>query len=151
MHARPDPTADLAARQAELVAALVAGAPDPAGFDRARLAVVRRVLLRNRAGEVAAVWPLLAASLGASWSATFAAFAAARAPAGALREGWDLARELRRGKRLGDAAAVELAEREVAWRYDGGSAPRRRCGPALRRVGRHVVLQVAGHVTHLGG
>ena len=32
VHARPDPAADLAARQAELVAALVAGAPDPAGL-----------------------------------------------------------------------------------------------------------------------
>jgi hypothetical protein len=96
------------------------------------------------------MWPLLVASLGADRSARFAAFAAARAPAGALRDGWDLARELRRDGELTGAAAVELAEREVAWHYDGRSAPRRRRGPAVRHVGRHVVLQVAGRVMHLG-
>jgi len=142
---------DLAARQAELIAALVAGGPDPAGFDADRLAVARRALLRKRAGEVAAAWPLLAASLGVDWPATFTAFAASRAPAGALRDGWDLARELHRRGELGDAAAVELAEREVAWGYDGRSDPRRRCGPAVRRVGGLVVLQVAGRIMHIGG
>ena len=54
----------LAARQAALVAALVAGAPDPPGFDPARLAAARRALLRKRAGEAAKHWPVLAASLG---------------------------------------------------------------------------------------
>ena len=142
---------DLAARQAELVAALVAGGPDPAGFDADRLAVARRALLRKRAGEVAAVWPLLATSPRMDWSATFTAFAASRAPAGALRDGWDLARELHRRSGLGDAAAVELAEREVAWRYDGRGDPRSRCGPAVRWAGGLVVLQLAGRITHLGG
>ena len=47
----------LAARQAALVAALVAGAPDPPGFDPARLAAARRALLRKRAGEAAKHWP----------------------------------------------------------------------------------------------
>ena len=50
----------------------------------------------KRAGEAAAVWPLLAASLGPAWLAAFTDSVARRAPAGALREGWDLARELRR-------------------------------------------------------
>jgi len=142
---------DLAARQAELVAALVAGAPDPAGFDADRLAVARRALLRKRAGEVAAVWPLLAASFGADWPAIFTAYAATRAPAGALRDGWDLARELRGRGTLGHAAVVELAEREGAWRYDGRGDPRRRCGPAVRWTGGLVVLQLAGRIAHLGG
>ena len=46
----PDPAAGLAARQEELVAALVAGGPVPSGFDPGRLAVARRALLRKRAG-----------------------------------------------------------------------------------------------------
>jgi hypothetical protein len=147
VHARPDPTADLAARQAGLVAALVAGGPDPAGFDPDRLAVVRRALLRKRAGEVAAVWPLLAASLGTDWPATFADFAAGRAPAGALRDGWDLARALHRRGRLDDAAAVELAGREVVLRYRDG---RRRRLPAARRCAGGIVVQCGGRMHHLG-
>jgi hypothetical protein len=146
-HARPDPTADLAARQAELVAALVAGGPDPAGFDANRLAVARRALLRKRAGEVAVVWPVLAASVGTAWPATFAAFAADRAPAGALRDGWDLARELHGQRRLRDAATVELAEREVTLRHRDG---RRRRLPRARRCNRGIVVQCGGRVHHLG-
>jgi len=61
-----DTTAGLAARQAELVAALVAGGPVSSGFDPGRLAVTRRAMLRKRAGEAAAAWPLLAASLGSA-------------------------------------------------------------------------------------
>ena len=98
-----DPTVDvrhvggrpLAERQAALVAALVAGASDPPGFDPARLAAARRALLRKRAGEAAKHWPVLAASLGPRWSTAFAAHHAGREPGGALRDGWDLARALR--------------------------------------------------------
>ena len=140
VHARPD----LATRQAELVAALVAGAPDPAGFDRERLAVARRALVRKRAGEVAAVWPLLAASLGPRWHSTVAAHVAGRPPAGALRDGWQLARDLSRCGGLSDAAAVELAEREVTLHHDG----RRRRLPAARRCGGGVVVQIGGRVHH---
>jgi hypothetical protein len=116
--------AALAGRQAALVAALVAGAPDPAGFDPTRLAAVRRALLRKRAGEAAREWPALAVSFGESWAAAFAAHHAGREPMGALRDGWDLARA-RRAELSVDAAA-ELAECEALLRYDGGSAPRRR-------------------------
>ena len=144
VHARSDPAADLAGRQAELVAALVAGAPDPAGFDRDRLAVARRALVRKRAGEVAAAWPLLAASLGPRWHDTVAAHVAGRAPAGALQDGWRLARDLDRCGGLSDAAAVELAEREVTLHHDG----RRRRLPAARRCGGGVVVQIGGRVHH---
>jgi hypothetical protein len=137
---------DLAARQAELVAALVAGGPDPAGFDDDRLAVARRALLRKRAGEAAAVWPLLAASLGSAWLEVFTASVAGRAPAGALRDGWDLARELHRRGELGDAAAVELAERRVGLHPDG----RQRRLPAVRRCASGVVVQLGGRLYHVG-
>jgi hypothetical protein len=144
-HARPDPAAELAARQAELVAALVAGAPDPAGFDRDRLAAARRALVRKRAGEVAAVWPLLAASRGPRWHDTVAAHVAGRAPEGALRDGWDLARDLRLRGELSDTAAVELAEREATLHHDG----RRRLLPAARRCAGGIVVQLGGRVHHL--
>jgi hypothetical protein len=138
---------ELAARQAELVAALVAGGSDPAGFDPEGLAVARRALVRKRAGEAAVAWPVLAASLGGDWPTTFGEFAADRAPAGALHDGWDLARQLHRQRRLGDAAAVELAEREVTLRYRDG---RRRRLPWARSDGRGIVVQCGGRVFRLG-
>ncbi|MGD9530472.1 DUF692 family multinuclear iron-containing protein [Pseudonocardia sp.] len=119
-------TATLAAAQAGLLDALVAGGPDPPGFDPYRLDATRAALLRKRAGEVAVVWPVLAVSLGERWRAAFAAHAAGRPPAGALRDGWDLARALHVANALGPGAAAELADREAAFRYDGASAPRRR-------------------------
>jgi hypothetical protein len=131
----PRPPATLAERQAALVAALVAGAPDPAGFDPARLAATRRALLRKRAGEAGVTWPLLAASLGDRWAPTFAAHHRGREPGGALRDGWDLARALR--AELSADAAAELAEREATLRYDGNSAPRpRRLGRARLALAR---------------
>lgn len=114
----------LAERQAALVAALVAGAPDPPGFDPTRLAATRRALLRKRAGAAATHWPVLAASLGPRWSAAFAAHHACREPGGALRDGWDLARALR--AELTPDAAAELRDRETRWRYDGAHPPRPR-------------------------
>jgi hypothetical protein len=133
----------LADRQAAVVAALVAGAPAPPGFDTHRVRATAAALLRKRTGEVAAAWPLLAAALGADWSASFGAWAAGRPPAGALRDGWDFARFL---DRLPALAAGELAAREVTWHYDGVGPPRRRRGPAWRRAGGAVYLQLAGHL-----
>jgi hypothetical protein len=122
----------LAERQAALVAALVAGAPDPPGFDPARLAATRRALLRKRAGEAAKHWPVLAESLGPRWSAAFAAHHAVHEPGGGLRDGWDLARALRR--ELTADAAAELREREAFWRYDGVEPPRPRRFGRLRHT-----------------
>jgi hypothetical protein len=128
-------SATLAARQAALVAALVAGEPDPTGFDPDRLAATRRALLRKRASEAASAWPVLAASLGHRWSSTFAAHHAGREPGGALRDGWDLAGALR--AELTSDASAELAEREALLRYDGKTAPRpRRLGWARRTLAR---------------
>ncbi|MGW0241402.1 hypothetical protein ACWDXF_12580, partial [Micromonospora chalcea] len=76
---------DLAARQAELVAALVAGGPLPPGFAPAPVEAARRALLRKRAADVARHWPLLAAGLGAHWPATFTAWADGRPSNGSLR------------------------------------------------------------------
>jgi hypothetical protein len=137
---------DLAERQRALVAALVAGAPVPAGFDSRRIEITQQALLRKRAGDVAHHWPLLADSFGAGWPAAFADWAWGRTPQGALRDGWDLARSLRADGRLPGPAAEELAVRDVSWRYDGRSAPRRRRLPAARRPAGLLVVQVSGQV-----
>ncbi|GHJ18142.1 hypothetical protein [Micromonospora sp. AKA38] len=137
---------DLAARQAELVATLVAGGPLPPGFAAAPVEAARRALLRKRAGDVARHWPLLAAGLGADWPAVFVDWAAGRPTNGSLRDGWDLARELRDRGTLPPLGADELTGREAANRYDGRSTPRRRRLPALARTGGAVVVQFAGRV-----
>jgi len=137
---------ELAARQAELVAALVGGAGPPPGFDAARIAATRHALLRKRAGEVARAWPELAFALADGWHAAFADWAAGRAPQGSLRDGWDFARHLATDRRLPPEAAAELAAREVLWHYNGHAAPRRRRLPAVRRIPAGFVVQVAGHV-----
>ncbi|HEX5540477.1 MAG TPA: hypothetical protein VFX60_02770 [Micromonospora sp.] len=137
---------DLAARQADLVAALVADAPVPAGFDPLRVEAARAALLRKRAGGVLRHWPLLAAGLGDVWLSTFTEWARTRPPPGPLRDGWDLARSLAAAGTLPALAAEELAVREAGWRYDGVGEPRRRRLPALQRGGGAIVLQVAGRV-----
>lgn len=133
----------LADQQAALVAALVGAAPPPPGFDPHRLRAARGALLRKRAGEVAAAWPLLAASLGAQWSVEFGRWAHGRPPAGSLRDGWDFA--LTRVA-LTAPAADELALRRARWLYDGERAPRPRRAPALRRGGTLLAVQFGGRV-----
>ncbi|MGH3715495.1 MAG: hypothetical protein ACRDT4_18840 [Micromonosporaceae bacterium] len=136
-------TSDLAARQAALVAALVAVGDPPPGFDQAKLRVAAAALLRKRAGVVAGAWPLLAAGCD-DWPAGFVAWAHGRVPEGGLRDGWDYARHLRTSGGLPDLAAIELATREALLRYDGVHPPCPRRLPAVRRVGRTVVLGVSG-------
>lgn len=145
--AGPPPTAGtLAARQAELVAALVAGGSLPPGFAPAPVEAARRALLRKRAGHVARHWPLLAAGLGPEWAATFAGWAADRPTNGPLRDGWDLARHLRDRGTLPPLGAEELATREATARYDGRTTPRPRRLPTLARTGGAVAVQLAGRV-----
>lgn len=134
----------LAARQAALVAALVATGKLPDGIDEARLAIVRQALLRKRAGEVATTWPLLAASMGPAWIPSFAQWAAGRPPQGSLRDGWDLARDLAAAGELAPLGRDELAARDVIWRYNGRRAPHRRWLPALRQVPGGMIVGLAG-------
>jgi hypothetical protein len=136
----------LQTRQAQLVAALVADGPLPSGFDERRVAAARRALLRKRAVEVARAWPQLAATHGARWDETFAAWAAGRPPQGSLRDGWDFGRDLAARDGLPAPAAEELAAREAAWRYDGRAHPRPRRLPAWRRAPGAVVVQLFGRV-----
>lgn len=69
----------LATAQTELLAALVAGAPVPDGFDADRLAVQSAALLAKRRDIVAKLAPELPELLGdAPWRTAFAAYAATR-------------------------------------------------------------------------
>lgn len=138
------PVPDLATRQRELVAALLTGAPIPAGLDRARFAAAERALRGKRATEVARTWPLLAASQGETFRTLFMRWAQARPPLGALRDGWDFARQLAGGGRLPELATNELAARDVRNHYDGHHEPRRRRLPAARRVDEGWVIGVPG-------
>jgi hypothetical protein len=134
----------LAERQEALVAALTSGAPIPDGFDARLVGVARTALLCKRAGEVARHWPLLASSLGTTWTSTFTRWAETRPTRGSLRDGWDFARSL--GDNMPAVAAEELAAREATMRYDGVQPPRPRRTPALRRASGVVVLQLFGKV-----
>jgi hypothetical protein len=124
----------LAARQAALVAALVAAGDVPDGFDPVLVRATRTALLRKRAGEVAAAWPVLAAAFGPRWTVEFGSWAAGRPPAGAFRDGWEFARSV--GSSLPPMAHEELAVRVAGQRRYLG----------LGRVGRVVVVQVLGQV-----
>jgi len=73
--------ADLAARQRELVAALVAGAAPPAGVDQRRVEIQALALLRKRSRSVAKRHPELAAALGPGFWAAFQGYAKAAPPA----------------------------------------------------------------------
>lgn len=138
----------LAQRQAALIAALHGTAPIPDGFDERLVRAAGDALARKRAGAVATLWPMLRLEFGPEWIEQFRQWAAGRVAHDALRDGWDFARTYR--DRLGAGARLELAEREVAWRYDGVEPPHRRRAPALRRVGRTVLVQIGGRVRRLG-
>src|SRR5262245_53443620 len=138
--------ASLARRQADLVAALVAGGTPPPGFDPVRVHATADALLRKRAGEVGTRWPALRAQFGPEWTAEFVHWARNRPPRGSLRDGWDFARHLAATGTLGAPAQAELAAVEVFQRYEGTQPPRRRRAPALRVAGGVVALQVGGRV-----
>ena len=72
-------------------------------------------------------WPVLAASLGPQWTATFAGWARDRPPRGALHDGMDLAGELAAAGRLSDEARAELRVRS------GSFGPAGRLGIYLQR------------------
>jgi hypothetical protein len=103
----------LAARQAELVAALVAGGPVPAGFDRHRVAATHRALVDKRRAAVARAWPALADTPG--FADRFAAFAADRPPAGSRADGIAFAAAVRTD--LAEDARAELLLATTARRF----------------------------------
>ncbi|MFE0026233.1 hypothetical protein [Amycolatopsis sp. NPDC059021] len=69
-----DPRERLAARQAELLRALLAGGDAPEGFDPKRLRVESDVLLRKRSRLIAFLRPDLAEALGSRFFGLFLAY-----------------------------------------------------------------------------
>lgn len=111
-----------AARQAQLLDALLRGGAAPNGFDAARAEAAGRSLRRKRAGAVAGAWPALALDLGEAFDARFDAFARAidAPPSGDPRaDGLAFARWLGGEPRLGDDARAELLLARAALRRRG--------------------------------
>ncbi|EFC80322.1 DUF692 family multinuclear iron-containing protein [Parafrankia sp. EUN1f] len=130
---QPDPAAeqrDLAAEQADLVRGLVAGGPDPAAFDPARLAATRAALLDKRAREVAAVWPALARMPG--FADRFARYAAGTPPHGPVADGRAFAEAAR--ATLDIAAVAELLAHTLPGRPFAVRAGRAADGRAVAAV-----------------
>jgi hypothetical protein len=94
---------DLAARQADLVRALVADGPCPDGFDPERVRLAGEALMRKRARGVAGHWPALGAL--PDFQERFARWARGRPPGSGHDEGIAFAAAL--GTALPPAARVE--------------------------------------------
>lgn len=105
--------ADLAARQAELLRALLASGPPPAGFDAARLRVEASVLRRKHGRVLAYQRPELAEALGERFGPLFAEFTAARPKRDTERSG-------------------AYADEFVTWLIAGGHLPKPRRGLVSR-------------------
>ncbi|MEU4316472.1 hypothetical protein [Nocardia sp. NPDC024068] len=84
---------DLAARQAALVRALVAGDAVPPGFDVCAIHAAAHSLLHKRAREVAARYPGLAYAAGPDFAEQFVAWARTRPKRGAAADARRFARD----------------------------------------------------------
>ncbi|WP_061298475.1 hypothetical protein [Herbidospora cretacea] len=73
-----DPRAQLADQQRALLAALVAGAAPPHGFDAERLRIQASSLIAKRRGLVAALRPDVVRALGQAFGREFHAYASGR-------------------------------------------------------------------------
>ncbi|WIX97743.1 hypothetical protein QRX60_27030 [Amycolatopsis mongoliensis] len=103
----------LAARQAELLHALLADGPAPAGFDAARLRVEANVLRRKHGRVLAYQRPELAEALGDRYGPLFAEFTASRPKRDTERSG-------------------AYADAFVEWLIAGGHLPKPRRGLRAR-------------------
>jgi hypothetical protein len=106
----PDRT-EYAARQAQLLDALLRGGDYPEGFAAAQADAAGRSLRRKRARAVAGAWPAVAIDLGDAFGPRFDAFARVvdLPPSGdPLADGLAFARSLGRAAGLGDAARAEV-------------------------------------------
>lgn len=116
----PDARRRLAELQGELVRALVAGGPVPAGLDARQVAVASRSLVNKRLREVALAWPSLVEALGDRFVACFRTYAtqAPPPPGGPLADGELFARSLPPGER-GDEVERRLLRLSLGRRVAG--------------------------------
>ncbi|UQX88391.1 hypothetical protein M6D93_19235 [Jatrophihabitans telluris] len=145
----------LAARQAELVRAIVTGGPVPSGVDPYRVQVAAEALLHKRAADVARHWPALLASPARRHE--YRQWASTRPKLSSFADGLLFARHLFEephgrarpashppGPDTDERAALELAVARLSWRIGAGEVvrPRRWVGLARSRVGTVRVLAV---------
>jgi hypothetical protein len=126
--------ASLAAQQAALVEALLAGGEAPAGFDEERLRVAGSALARKRAQAVARAWPGLASGLGTRFAERFAAYALTSPlprHGGPCADGRAFARWLAARGELPDAGRLQALGIDVRYRLTPSGLVARR-GPVLR-------------------
>jgi hypothetical protein len=100
----------LAKSQAELVRALMAQGPVPAGFDEKRVRAAAGSLVSKRRQAIARAWPKLAAILGDAYVGLFALYGHAQSlPGGGnpLADGREFLRWLDARQPLPDAARAE--------------------------------------------
>ncbi len=122
----------LARAQHDLLSALVEDTPPPPGFDPARLALQRDVLLTKRLRVVAKVAPELAGVLGDRYRPLFLAYATGRPQAhGYRRDARDFARHLLRTTAVAGEPARRLAEWSAAAEETTRPGPLRRLTAAL--------------------
>lgn len=126
--------ARLAAQQAALVTALMAGGAPPAGFDVTRLRAAADSLARKRAGAVARAWAGLARALGRRFGELFTAYAEMSPlprEGGPLADGRAFARWLARRGELPQAGRLQALAVDLRYSEDrDGLVPRR--WPACR-------------------
>ncbi|MBI1831525.1 MAG: hypothetical protein HYR84_08760 [Planctomycetes bacterium] len=96
--------------QADLIRALVAGGPIPAGFDETRVRTAARSLVNKRRHALTRIWPRLAAIVGESYVDSFTIYATSNplpdcANTGA--DGREFLRWLESRQALSDAARIE--------------------------------------------
>jgi hypothetical protein len=115
--ADPGPSSEararLADRQAALLAALVGGAPAPAGLDADRVAVQAEALVAKRRRVARRAWPELAAALGDRFEPDFDAWArqAPKRTGETLPDAVRFGRHLRRQGLLPRGLGLDLARR----------------------------------------
>ncbi|GGZ26262.1 DUF692 domain-containing protein [Streptomyces poonensis] len=127
--------------QAALLSALVAGAPAPEGFDRARLGVQARALAAKRADVVAKVAPELPEILGASYRPAFLAYAQGHPMTGGYRrDALDFAERLLLTGRPEDAGTRRRL-REWWLERSGPVPPAARMTARVARATRRVLLR----------
>ncbi|GAA0407528.1 hypothetical protein Acor_69180 [Acrocarpospora corrugata] len=107
----------LAREEARLLAALVAGAPQPPGFDPARLRIQAHSLIAKRRGLVAVALPGLVSALGAEFAREFFAYADGRPkpPGGSRADAHAFVEWLRAEGRLPAAPEQRRTSRWRGW------------------------------------
>jgi hypothetical protein len=144
----------LAARQRQLVSALVRNETAIESFDANRLAVASEALFRKRRRGIEKTWPNLARSLGESFAAQFREFAVKHpspASGGPVADGWEFACHLDRSGALPDAGGRELlAVRLVLQRANRGIVHRRGLVIAWQRLSQARRLMVGVRLPFLG-